>query len=393
MSYKNVSGATIATTVSVAYTFNAYKTQYDPLGAWGTKAVETSGDALELARVCAMNKQKAVVKFKIPSNTSLIGVGSTAKLVRGNLSLAAGSDNIVIRNIAFEDSFDMFPLWDPTDSSGRWNSQYDMISVEGATHVWIDHCEFSDGANHDKLFPPVFAAPYNAKEQKVQHHDGAVDVTNQSNYVTVSYSYVHDHDKTHLVGGSDTVSLVNGPSFLKLTLHHNYLKDVTQRLPRVRMGQVHVYNNYFNGQSHPTDSSRDYPFSVAFATGQFAKIYAENNVFDIEPASGGIAPTVSNLWSVSYKSDTATVNKCLSGGSGGTAYTNSSADCVTLFYDSSASLLNNVAVDIQASVTGAYPALGSAMTLWTPAANYSYAADAASAVKALVIAKAGVGKL
>ncbi|HSD37091.1 MAG TPA: pectate lyase [Rhodocyclaceae bacterium] len=389
VSYKNASNTTVNTTVSVAYSYNAYKTQYDPNGAWGTAAVDTSGDPLELARICAMNKQKAVVKIKVPSNTSLIGVGSTAKLVRGNLSLAAGSDNIVIRNIAFEDSFDMFPAWDPTDSGGRWNSQYDTISVEGATHVWIDHCEFSDGTNHDKLYPPVFAAPYNMKEMKVQHHDGAIDVGNQSNYVTISNNYVHDHDKTHLVGGSDTVSATNGPTFLKVTMHHNYLKDVTQRLPRVRMGQVHVYNNYFSGQNYPTDSSRDYSFSVALATGQFAKIYAENNSFDIDAASGGSAAVVTNLWSVSYKSDATTINKCLSG----TGYTNSSADCVTLFYDNGNSLLNGAAINIQASVTAGYPALGSSTMLWTPLANYSYSADDVALVKAKVMAGAGVGKL
>jgi pectate lyase len=35
-------------------------------------------------------------------------------------------DNVIIRNLTFEDAFDCFPQWDPTDgASGNCNSQYD----------------------------------------------------------------------------------------------------------------------------------------------------------------------------------------------------------------------------------------------------------------------------
>ncbi|HTF96899.1 MAG TPA: hypothetical protein VL995_12255, partial [Cellvibrio sp.] len=252
--------------IKVAYNFEDYKNFYDPNGSWGTTAV--SGD-WENARVCAANKQKAVVQIKVGSNTTIIGKNNNAKIVRGHVRLSPPYDNIIIRNVHFEDAFDMFPQWDPTDSGGRWNSAYDNISVDGATHVWIDHCTFSDGANHDKLYPPVYAAPYNLPEMKVQHHDGAVDVSKNSNYVTLSYNYVHDHDKTHLIGSSDSIASDNGPKFLKITMHHNYLKDVSQRLPRVRMGMVHVYNNLYDGQLKPISVDRSYAFSVGLATGQF----------------------------------------------------------------------------------------------------------------------------
>lgn len=372
--------------VTVAYDFNDYVTQYDPNGAWGTAAV--SG-ALEAARLCAANKQKAVIQIKVGSNTTLIGRGADAKIMRGHIRLSPPYDNIIIRNVHFEDSFDMFPQWDPTDSGGRWNSAYDNISVDGATHVWIDHCTFSDGANLDKLHPPVFAAPYNLPEMKVQHHDGAVDVSKNANYVTLSYNYVHDHDKTHLVGSSDSIAVDNGPQFLKLTMHHNLFKDVTQRLPRVRMGMVHVYNNLYDGQLKPTDTDRNYAFSVGLATGQFGKLYAENNVFNIEASTDQVDATVHNLYSVSFKQDSGTIAACTNAG-------HSAAACSTLFYETG-TLLNGQPVDMMAAAQ-AYAAglatpltLNSAASYWTPASYYSYRLDNAAGLGDLISAAAGAG--
>ncbi len=373
-------------TIKVAYDFNDYKTTYDPNGSWGSSSLP-SGD-LEAARVCAAAKQKAVVKFKVGSNTSIIGLNKNAKIIHGNLSLAPGNDNIIIRNITFEDSFDFFPQWDPTDSGGRWNSAYDNISVEGATHVWIDHVSVNDGVRHDKLFPPVYATPFNIPEMKVQHHDGAIDVTKGSNYVTLSYNYIHDHDKTHLVGSSDTVAADNGPQFLKITLHHNLFENVTQRLPRVRMGQVHIYNNYYVGQVKPTDAGREYGFSTGMATGQFGKIFAENNSFTIAPSSTGIEPTISQLHTVSFKADTSTINKCTAV-SGNTA-----SDCQTLFYENGA-VLNNVAVNLMTAAQNAAASnnvvLGDASQFWNPINFYPYTLDSAPSVEVSVMANAGAG--
>lgn len=372
--------------IKVAYDFNDYKTTYDPNGAWGSANLP-SGD-LETARVCAAAKQKAVVKFKVGSNTSIIGLNKNAKIIHGNLSLAPGNDNIIIRNIAFEDAFDFFPQWDPTDSGGRWNSAYDNISVEGATHVWIDHVSVSDGDRHDKLFPPVYAAPFNLPEMKVQHHDGAIDVTKGSNYVTLSYNYIHDHDKTHLVGSSDTVAADNGPQFLKITLHHNLFENVTQRLPRVRMGQVHIYNNYYLGQIKPTDAGREYGFSTGMATGQFGKIFAENNSFTIAPSSTGVAPTIAQLHTVSFKADTTTINKCTSVGG------NTASDCQTLFYENGA-VLNNLAVNLMSAAQNTAASnnlvLGDASQFWNPINFYPYTLDASPAVEVAVMANAGAG--
>jgi pectate lyase len=214
-------------------------------------------------------------------------------------------NNVIIRNIAFEDAFDYFPWWNAGDSystsgagcqatfvddtrgphrciGGRWNSEYDNVSLKGATHVWIDHCSFSDGERLDKLFPPNYAAPYNQPEQKIAHHDGLLDITNESNFVTISNNHFFNHDKSILVGSGDNQPLDAGK--LKVTFRHNVFENLRQRQPLIRYGQVHSYNNLFIGAR----SGPPYTFSYIFGLGTSARLYAENNVFelgsDVKPA-------------------------------------------------------------------------------------------------------------
>jgi len=254
-----------------AYDFNAYLKAFSPQ-AWGhEKAV--SGP-LEDARARSQKNQKQQIVVNIGSNTSIIGLGSDAKIIGGSF-IMSGVENIIIRNIQFEAPRDFFPQWDPTDGEfGEWNSEYDNVTVtNGTKHVWIDHNAFSDGEHHDKDFGKYFGRTY-------QQHDGLLDVTNGADYVTISYNVLQDHDKTSLIGSSDSKTSDEG--HLKVTIHDNYYKNLTQRLPRVRYGQVHVYNNYYEFNSHS-----DYEFEYALGVGVKSKIYAENNYFnfdeDIDP--------------------------------------------------------------------------------------------------------------
>ena len=102
-----------------------------------------------------------------------------------------------------------------------------------------------------------------------------VDITNEADYITISYSTFANHNKTMLIGSSD--SKISDEGKLHVTLHHNYFHDVVQRLPRVRFGQVHVYNNYFASDI----TNGEYAYAYALGVGKKSQIYAENNVADI----------------------------------------------------------------------------------------------------------------
>jgi len=420
------------------WSFEDYKTAYNPK-TWNRTLASTGkpaspSGALETARSCSANKQAAVVKLAVGSNTSILGLGSDAKIVHGQLSLPAGTDNVVIRNITFEDAFDFFPLWDPTDSynvdatytyaippttadatstypkcqytydattdngphqcpGGRWNSNYDLLGLSGATHVWIDHCTFTDGDRETSKYPSVWEAPYIGHEYEVEHHDGLVDITLTSNYVTVSYNRVGHHQKAHLIGSSDSVTAANGWGALSVTLHHNYYDEAGERLPRVRMGKVHVYNNYYSGTFTPALSTPPYyglsnpkdpdrPFIYGLGIGHLSKIYSENNVFEISARAGDAAVTQDALFWVWHK---ANPTSGLAAGE------------YTYFYDSG-STLNGAATSLLSAAnakaaTFGKPTLLSTDTYWKPSSVYTYTADSAASVKATVTAKAGAGKL
>ncbi|UQU62131.1 pectate lyase [Couchioplanes caeruleus] len=240
------------------YDLDAFLRTYDP-AVWGR--TEKPSGPLEEARARSAQRQGAQIRIPVGSNTTLIGIDG-ARIAHGSLTLT-GVGNVIVRNIAFTDAADCFPAWDPTDgSAGNWNSLYDLVSLSGATNVWIDHDTFSDGNNHDADQPLYFGRPY-------QVHDGATDIIRGSDLVTVSYNDYYDHDKTMLIGSTDTAGVDVGK--LRVTVHHNRFGNVLQRAPRVRYGQVDVYDNAY------TLTDDDYSYSLGAGVG--SAIYAENNFF------------------------------------------------------------------------------------------------------------------
>jgi pectate lyase len=224
-----------------------------------------SGAASTLANVqnTLYNTQKAYVVLKIGSNTSILGIGQNAGFKKGSLSIS-GKTNVVIRNVSVLDAYDYFPEWDGGEE--LINSEYDNISVSGSTYVWIDHCNLGDGDRPDSLLPSVTIPKCGLR--KWVTHDGLIDVVRGADYVTVSWNRFENHDKTMLFGNSDSADATDTGK-IKVTVHHNYFNGVNQRLPRVRFGQVHVYNNYYVNVSN-----------YAVGVGVHARIYSEANYFN-----------------------------------------------------------------------------------------------------------------
>jgi pectate lyase len=278
------------------YSLYAFLTMYDPTGPLGKEKKDPFGGQEE-ARAASAAAQAARVHIRVPPNTTLYGVGPDATLIGAWLDVApdikSGNQpmNVIIRNLNFEDTADCFPEWSPTDgATGNWNSSYDSISIRNSTHVWIDHNRFADVRTRDDSQPTFFAHRY-------QVHDGLLDITNESDYVTVSWNQFVSHDKTMLIGNSDQA--IEDRGHLRVTLHHNLFDDTGQRAPRVRFGQVHVYDNFYR-----TTSKTNYYSS--WGVGTESAIYAENNYFEmssmfgpmevIDGKKGSRITTIGNCW-------------------------------------------------------------------------------------------------
>jgi pectate lyase len=249
------------------YTLEAFLAFYDP-AVWGR--VPPTGP-LEDARIASRNAQQARVRIRVGSNTTIVGMGKKAVLrgvwldIRG--SSTVNVSNIIIRNLTFQDTYDCFPEWSPTDGAqGSWNALYDSVSLRNADHVWIDHNTFEDRDTDDRTLPRHFGVLY-------QVHDGLADITNASDLVTVSWNRFLNHDKTMLIGSSDGATADRGK--LRVTLHHNLFDGIGQRTPRVRFGQVHVFNNYYKVEGLPT-------YVYSWGVGVESAIYAQNNFFETD---------------------------------------------------------------------------------------------------------------
>ncbi|MGW7461310.1 pectate lyase family protein [Streptomyces sp. NPDC054797] len=249
--------------LGTGYSLSAYLKAYDP-ATYGRSKLPSGTQ--ETARAAAQAKQGQNIVFKVPANTTIVGVPGTNAGLTGSMLQIQNVDNVIVRNLSFAATEDCFPQWDPTDGDdGNWNSNYDSVSLRGATHVWADHNTFTDAPHFDSANPKYFGREY-------QIHDGALDITKGSDLVTVSRNQFTNHDKTMLIGSSDTDSVGK----LRVSIHHNVWKGIMQRAPLARIGQIHIYNNYYD-----VTPLNGYAPQYSINSRAKAQIVAENNYWKL----------------------------------------------------------------------------------------------------------------
>ncbi|MFI1988940.1 polysaccharide lyase family 1 protein [Actinoplanes sp. NPDC020271] len=165
--------------------------------------------------------------YSVASNKTILGVGSGSGVTGGGFNLSSVK-NVIIRNLVFKNAGD------------------DSINVqEGSTNIWIDHNDLSNG------------------------YDGLIDIKRGSDYLTVSWNHLHNHDKSMLLGHSDDNS-AQDLGHLRVTYVHNWFDGTNQRHPRVRFANpVHVLNNYYSNIG-----------SYGVASTENAGVYVERNYFE-----------------------------------------------------------------------------------------------------------------
>jgi pectate lyase len=220
-------------------------------------------------------------KINIGSNKTIVGLCGAE--IHGHLGLS-GSSNVIIRNIKIVGYGVGNCALDPDyDSSVGCSSGNDAVTVNSASHhLWFDHCDISDGT------------------------DGNLDITNGSDFVTVSWTKFHytsrsdnsgndstgaeGHRFSNLIGAADGVAIDVG--HLNVTWHHDWWADnVNQRMPRTRAGKIHLFNNLFTatGNSYCTNA------------GDGTHLLVESNVYSgvkapLQPDSNGDMLAKNNIF-------------------------------------------------------------------------------------------------
>ncbi|MEU1043386.1 polysaccharide lyase family 1 protein [Streptomyces sp. NPDC005907] len=189
-----------------------------------------AGDAAKVVKVSGLIPLSGQVD--VGSNTTVLGVGSSSGFTGGGLRVKEET-NVVVRNLNISK-----PL-----------APSDGVTVQKSTRVWIDHNSFSADRDHDK-----------------DYYDGLLDITHASDNVTVSWNTFKNHYKGSLVGHSDS-NASEDTGHLKVTYHHNHFSNVYSRIPSLRFGTGHFYDNYVEGADTAVHSRMG------------AQMLVENNVF------------------------------------------------------------------------------------------------------------------
>ncbi|SDT74959.1 pectate lyase family protein [Actinoplanes derwentensis] len=172
-----------------------------------TEAASTGAKILQISTILTGSGTDRV---DVTSNKTIVGVGSNAGLTGAGIFIKNAS-NVIVRNLKI--SFVQAPT--------------DLIAAQKSDHLWIDHNELFNDTSHGKDF-----------------YDGMLDLTHATDLVTISWNHLHDHSKGSLLGHSDN-NAAEDTGKLRVTYSHNWFDNVASRLPRLRFGTVHLYNNLF----------------------------------------------------------------------------------------------------------------------------------------------------
>ncbi|HEX3901394.1 MAG TPA: hypothetical protein VH853_01015 [Polyangia bacterium] len=154
-------------------------------------------------------------QIRVSSNKTVFGADGNSGFFGGGLAMTKVS-NVMIRNLVI--------------AMPNTNGAIDAIHIEESHQIWIDHCDLSSNGDSDAG----------------TSYDGLVDISDQSDFITVSWTHYHDHRDSGLVGRSDSsAAAAEDAGKEHVTYDHDWFQNVSTG-PRVRFGTVHVLNNFFD---------------------------------------------------------------------------------------------------------------------------------------------------
>lgn len=165
--------------------------------------------------------------------------------------------NIIIRNLKIDTPWDVNPEDDD-------NAYADGMTLSRAQNIWIDHVTVSDGDTPDSIITDGST-----------RHDGALDVVRGSDYVTIANSFIGDHGKTTLVGNGDSGRAWSDQNRLHVTLTGMWWYGTASRLPLIRFGQLHSFNNLIEGTTNT--ATYGHKFESGLDVRYSSSVLAESN--------------------------------------------------------------------------------------------------------------------
>ncbi|HEY1283568.1 MAG TPA: chitobiase/beta-hexosaminidase C-terminal domain-containing protein [Steroidobacteraceae bacterium] len=188
--------------------------------------------------------------------------GATIRHAEFNIK---GGTNLILRNLKFDELWE----WDEATRGDYDSNDWDFVTIGdggGVTSgIWVDHCTFTksyDGVLDIKKGAsaitvswseviPAATGPGSFVQR--QFDDLEANRTGNAMYDLLRGSFTQQQiidialpqKKGHLIGATN----LEGLTSYTVTLHHNYYKDLQDRMPRLRGGDVHAYNLYIDSSN------------------------------------------------------------------------------------------------------------------------------------------------
>ncbi|CCV64583.1 predicted pectin lyase [Alteracholeplasma palmae J233] len=166
--------------------------------------------------------------------------------------IKGNSKNIVIRNIKFADIWE----WDEKDRGQYKENDWDYFTLENVNGLWFDHLSFSNS------YDGIIDAKNNVENVTLSYLDLNFVVTD---FITVQMDMLENnrtehpyYDELRNSASKEDITIVaasqkkgfnfgnttDGSGFenITVTMHHIYAKNLQDRFPRLRKGDVHLYN-------------------------------------------------------------------------------------------------------------------------------------------------------
>jgi pectate lyase len=187
-----------------------------------------------------------------------------ATIRHAEFNIKAGT-NLILRNLRFDELWE----WDEATHGDYDSNDWDFVTLgDGAgitSGIWVDHCTFTKsydgvldikkGASNVTISWSEVVPAASGPGSFVQRQFDDLEANRASNtmYNLLRGAFTPEQivaialpqKKGHLIGSNN----LEGLTTYTLTLHHDYYKDLQDRMPRLRGGDVHAYNLYVDSSN------------------------------------------------------------------------------------------------------------------------------------------------